>query len=41
MADTILVMDGGRLVESGRHDELVTRGGLYSKLHALQFKDPV
>ncbi|MCU0792450.1 MAG: ATP-binding cassette domain-containing protein [Opitutaceae bacterium] len=41
MADMILVMDGGRLVEQGRHDELVTRGGLYSKLHALQFKEPV
>lgn len=39
-ADTILVMDGGRLVESGRHDELVLRGGLYSKLHALQFQEP-
>ncbi len=40
-ADLILVMDAGRLVESGRHDELVGRGGLYSKLHALQFQEPV
>jgi subfamily B ATP-binding cassette protein MsbA len=41
MADTILVMEAGRLVEQGRHDELVVRGGLYSKLHALQFQEPV
>ena len=41
MADTILVMDAGRLVESGRHEELVARGGLYSRLHALQFQEPV
>ncbi|MBC8009978.1 MAG: ATP-binding cassette domain-containing protein, partial [Burkholderiales bacterium] len=40
MADMILVMEAGRLVESGRHDELVSRGGLYSKLHALQFQEP-
>jgi subfamily B ATP-binding cassette protein MsbA len=39
-ADLILVMDAGRLVESGRYDELVGRGGLYSKLHALQFQEP-
>ena len=41
MADTILVMEAGRLVEQGRHDELVVRGGLYSKLNALQFQEPV
>jgi ATP-binding cassette, subfamily B, bacterial MsbA len=40
-ADMILVMDQGRLVESGRHEELVERGGLYSRLHALQFQEPV
>ncbi len=39
-ADIILVMDQGRLVETGRHEELVTRGGLYSRLHALQFQEP-
>jgi subfamily B ATP-binding cassette protein MsbA len=39
-ADLILVMDQGSLVESGRHDELVGRGGLYSRLHALQFQEP-
>ncbi len=40
-ADIILVMEQGRLVETGRHDELVHRGGLYSRLHALQFQEPV
>ncbi len=39
-ADLILVMDGGRLVEAGRHDDLIANGGLYSRLHALQFQDP-
>jgi subfamily B ATP-binding cassette protein MsbA len=39
-ADIILVMEQGRLVETGRHDELVHRGGLYSRLHALQFQEP-
>ncbi len=35
-ADCIHVLDGGRVVESGSHDELVHRGGLYAKLWALQ-----
>ena len=38
-ADKIIVMERGRLVEEGRHGELVARGGLYARLHALQFKD--
>jgi subfamily B ATP-binding cassette protein MsbA len=38
-ADLILVMEQGRLVESGRHGDLVGSGGLYSRLHALQFRD--
>jgi ATP-binding cassette subfamily B protein len=37
-ADRILVMDEGRIVEEGTHGELVRRGGLYSRLAALQFK---
>jgi len=36
-ADRILVMDQGRIVESGRHEELVRAGGLYARLAALQF----
>lgn len=33
-ADLVLVFDAGRLVEVGRHDELVERGGTYARLHA-------
>src|SRR5207253_4886573 len=36
-ADRILVLDRGRLVEQGRHDELVRRDGLYRHLLELQF----
>ena len=36
-ADVILVMDGGRIVERGTHDELVSAAGTYARLHALQF----
>ena len=38
-ADIILVMEQGRLSEMGTHAELLTKNGLYSRLHALQFKD--
>jgi ABC-type multidrug transport system fused ATPase/permease subunit len=34
--DTIYVLDGGRLVESGRHAELLAREGPYARLHRLQ-----
>jgi ATP-binding cassette, subfamily B, bacterial len=37
-ADTILVIDEGRLVESGTHTELVAAGGLYATLHSTQFR---
>jgi len=33
-ADLILVMDAGRIVESGQHDDLITIGGVYAGLHA-------
>lgn len=36
-ADRILVMDKGRIVESGTHAELVRKGGIYSRLAELQF----
>jgi ATP-binding cassette subfamily B protein len=37
-ADVILVLDKGRLVEIGRHEELLVNGGLYSKLYQTQFR---
>jgi ATP-binding cassette subfamily B protein len=36
-ADRIIVLDGGRLVESGTHASLVSAGGMYASLAALQF----
>ena len=36
-ADRIVVLEGGRMVDQGRHDELLRRGGLYSRLAELQF----
>lgn len=36
MADRIVVVDEGRIVEQGSHEELVARGGVYAELYALQ-----
>jgi subfamily B ATP-binding cassette protein MsbA len=37
-ADRIVVVDAGRVVESGSHAELLAAGGLYARLHSLQFR---
>ena len=37
-ADLILVMDRGRIVERGTHDELIATGGLYAQLYETQFR---
>jgi ATP-binding cassette, subfamily B, multidrug efflux pump len=40
-ADLILVMEAGRIVESGTHDELLAAQGAYSRLYNTQFRGPV
>ncbi len=40
-ADVIAVVEGGRVVEQGRHAELLARGGLYADLYRTQFADDV
>ena len=38
-ADRIIVLDGGRIVEEGTHEELMTSGGLYKRLYEIQFRE--
>ncbi|UCD18392.1 MAG: ABC transporter ATP-binding protein [Candidatus Zixiibacteriota bacterium] len=38
-ADRIMVLNGGRIVENGTHEQLMKRGGLYEHLYTMQFKD--
>jgi len=37
-ADVIVVIDGGKIVEMGKHEELLKTGGLYSQLYETQFR---
>ena len=37
-ADRVVAMDAGRIVEQGSHAELLAAGGLYARLHAMQFR---
>jgi ATP-binding cassette subfamily B protein len=39
--DQILVIEDGRVAESGTHDDLISSGGLYTRLYSLQERDPV
>lgn len=38
MADEILVISEGKLIERGTHSSLVTAGGVYAKMYAIQAK---
>ncbi|TXT62673.1 MAG: putative multidrug export ATP-binding/permease protein [Promethearchaeota archaeon] len=39
-SDRIIVLDKGKIIEEGSHQELVEKGGFYEHLYEMQFKDP-
>jgi ABC-type multidrug transport system fused ATPase/permease subunit len=40
-ADEVLVLDSGRIIERGRHEELMRARGAYYTLHQQQFAEPI
>ena len=40
-ADKILVLDHGKIVEEGSHQELLNKGGVYHQLYNMQYKEVV
>jgi ATP-binding cassette subfamily B protein len=39
-ADKIVVLERGQIIEKGSHDTLIQHGGMYQRLHELQFLGP-
>ena len=37
-ADKILVLDNGKIIDEGSHEELINRDGVYKELHNMQFQ---